>query len=166
MRKPRQLKLNAWYHVTVKANLGEFIFEENEIKAMFEQVMKETQEKYLFKSDNFVIMSNHVHIKIKPSEKVSLSRIMQSMLCKFAKRFNKYFDRKGHVFYDRFHSVIIETKDQAIKVFNYIADNPVRAGLVKNPEEYKFNGITYIIKGFFNLLSPPETYLLVNYFNR
>jgi len=133
---------------------------------MFYQIVQETLKKVKFKLLNFVIMSNHIHFEIKPHKSTNLSKIMQLILSKFAIRFNRYFSRKGHVFYDRFHSVVIKNREQMIRVFNYIADNPVKAGLAKKPTDYKYSGITFILNGIFDILVKPKIFILESYFNR
>ena len=109
MRLKRILIDQASYHVYARSNRQEFIFEKDCIKEMFIQVLKEARKKYNFHIDNFCIMSNHIHLIIKPLGKCSLSKIMQWILSKFAVLFNKFYGYHGHVWYDRFKSKIIES---------------------------------------------------------
>ena len=110
MRRKRELKIGAGYHVTAKINLGEMILEPDNIKQMFIGVIEDAancKQKHLFILRNIVIMDNHIHLYIKPHKKHKLSVIMQWVLGTFAKRFNTYYKRKGHVFYDRFHESML-----------------------------------------------------------
>ena len=158
MRMPRQLKINAMYHVTARANRQEFIFKPDFIKQMFLDVVKAAKKKYKFRIENFCIMSNHVHIMIQPLHKSNLSKIMQWILSKFAVIFNRFYGYHGHVWYDRFKSIIIESLKHYITVYEYLKNNPVKAGLVKNPEDYFYCGITYLKNKVYEIVDPPGSF--------
>ena len=115
MRKTRLLREGAKYHVM--ANKGEKIFESNVIKEMFLDVTGRAKSKFKFQVYNFCIMGNHIHFIMRPAEKESLSRIMQWILSVFAVKYNKTFEFKGHVWYDRFKSVLIGNLIQFLRAF-------------------------------------------------
>ncbi len=102
MRQARLLIIGASYHVTAQANRKEFIFQPDIIKDLFLEVLASAKKKYDFKIINFCIMSNHIHLMIKPLKKSCLSDIMQWVLGNFAVKFNKIYGIHGHVWYDRF----------------------------------------------------------------
>ncbi len=156
MRKAREIYVNAEYHVTARANRGEFIFKSAEDKKLFLSVVSRAKKKYNFTLRNFVIMDNHIHFLIKPKGASGLSEIMQWILSVFAISYNKKYDLKGHVWYDRFKSVVIRSYRQLIAAFKYIADNPVKVSLVKNPTKYKFGGLWFIKNRKYELLEPPD----------
>lgn len=135
------------YHVIARANRGEFIFEQDETKELFLEVLKEAKKRYSFRVKNFCIMGNHVHLLIWPKADENLSKIMQWILSVFAIRFNHLFKLKGHVWYDRFRSVLIDSLRQFVKAFEYISNNPVKAMLVTRPEDYSYNGLRHIRDG-------------------
>ena len=62
MRQPRILQKGAKYHVSSKINRSEHVFENDEIKKLFLDVIKRSKKKYKFMVHNFVIMNNHVHL--------------------------------------------------------------------------------------------------------
>ena len=156
MRKARKLKDHAIYHITAKANRSEFIFEDDYFKDMFLEVMKEAKKKYKFRIKNFTIMSNHVHIAIKPLGDSCLSDIMRWILATFAIRYNNSLKIHGHVWYDRFTSVIFETYSHYLAAMNYIDNNPVKAGLVEKPEDYAYSGITFLKNKVYEIIDPPD----------
>jgi putative transposase len=159
MRKSRKLKEGAKYHVIAKANRGEMILGSRALKFMFLDVVKRARKKYRFAIQNFCVMGNHVHFIMEPLKGESLSRIMQWILSVFAMKYNRTFNYKGHVFYDRFKSKIINSFRQFLATFIYIMENPVKAGIVKSPEEFEFNGINYIRKGLYDVINPPDVSL-------
>jgi len=151
--------VDAEYHITARANRGEFIFNSAENKDLFLSVVARAKKKYNFKLRNFVIMDNHIHFLIQPKGASGLSEIMQWILSVFAISYNKKYDLKGHVWYDRFKSVVIRSYRQLIAAFKYIVENPVKVSLVKDPEEYNFGGLWFIKNRKFELLDPPDDLL-------
>ena len=82
----------------------------------------------------------------------------------FSVRFNKIYGFKGHVWYDRFKSKTVASLRQPVNTFNYITENPVKAGLGKKGCDYPWGGMHELKRGRFRLLDPPEDWLklLVN----
>jgi putative transposase len=155
MRKPRLLKEGAKYHVMARAQRHEMILESNVLKAMFLEVVRRAKKKYRLQLYNFCIMGTHIHFIIKPAEKESLSRIMQWILSVFAIKYNKMHDYIGHVWYDRFRSVLIDDIMQFLRVFVYVMENPVKAELVKDPLDYRYSGVSFYAEGVMDLFEPP-----------
>jgi putative transposase len=161
MRKRRQLLEGAIYHVTAKANRGEFILRNLRLKQLFLSILKKAKKKYKFSLTTFCIMNNHIHLMIKPEKNENLSRIMQWILSKFAIAYNKIFKLFGHVWYDRFHSTIIYNFLQYVRTFLYIGENPVKANIVSKSVDYKYGGMFYLKRGFYDILAPPENSLKI-----
>ena len=80
MRKLRMLSKGAKYHVTAKINRGEFALEAPVIKHLFLSTIKRAKKKYSFAIFNFVIMSNHIHLIIKPSEYTVIALCMRAFI--------------------------------------------------------------------------------------
>ena len=159
MRKPRELSIGAEYHVTARINRGEYILDKREVKELFLFIVKRAKNKYSFSIRNFSIMGNHIHLQIKPGRNENLSRIMQWILGVFGKAYNKKYNLKGHVWYDRFHSTVIKSYKQLIATFKYICNNPVKAEIVKKPENYKYGGLWYIFHRRFDFIEPPDPFI-------
>ncbi len=160
MRKKRELKKGASYHIYARINRQEYLLRPIFIKKMFMIVLKRAQLRYSFQLDNYCIMSNHIHFILKPLKEASLSSIMQWILGVFAQKYNKPFDLHGHVWYDRFKSKIIIDFRQYLHIFVYISYNPVKAGLVGSPSDYPFNGIFSLQKGIPDLMERPPNRVL------
>lgn len=140
MRKNRQIVPGAYYHVSTRANRGEMIFNTRIMKELFLNVLHEAKGKYSFRVENFCIMGNHFHLLIRPDHDVSLSAIMQWVNSVFALRYNKRMGLTGHVWGERFFSVVLFSLMDYLRTFIYIDDNPSVAGLVNGTEPYEFSG--------------------------
>ena len=160
MQRKRLLIADSTYHVTSRINGGDKRLRQEKIKNLYLDIVKRAKEKYSFELINFCIMNNHVHLVIKPLEDSSLSRIMQWISSVFAKEWNKLHHRTGHVWGERFFSRIIAGAVDLVRVFMYIDDNPVEAGLVRRPEEWKFGGLWHHKKEIFNIVKKLDTSFL------
>jgi len=76
-----------------------------------------------------------------------LSQFMQGFLQRYTLWHNRKAKRKGHLWEDRFKSVIVEDGVAAKTMAAYIDLNPVRAGIVKNPEDYRWSSYGEAIGG-------------------
>jgi len=141
MRKNRLLEKNAVYHVTARINRGEMAFRETAMRALFLAYVKRVKKKHSCEIYNFCIMGNHIHFEIRPGKDSSLPKIMQWLLGNFAKAWNKAHGVKGHLWGDRYWSKIIRDIREFLRVFDYISQNPVEAGLAERPEEWEYGGV-------------------------
>lgn len=73
----------------------------------------------------------------------SLSEFMREVKLGFTRFFNKRHDRRGYFWGDRFKSVVVGNGDTLVNCLAYIDLNPVRAGIVKRPEEYRWSSMGY-----------------------
>jgi putative transposase len=140
MRKPRQLQPGAKYHVSARANRQEMILSNDEVKVLFLDVVKRAKKKYRFKIENFCVMENHFHFILQPNPGVSLSSIMQWLMSVFAMAWNRRHGLTGHVWGQRFFSRIIQSMADFLRVFSYMDQNPVTAGLVRSASDWRFGG--------------------------
>ena len=140
MRRNRQLREGAEYHVTARINRGEKIFLAQEDRELLIGILMRAKRKYNFSIKNFCIMGNHIHLLIKPGNGESLPKIMQWLLGVFAQKWNKKHKLSGHLWGDRFFSRIILGILDFLRVFLYIDYNPVIAGIVEQPEIWQYGG--------------------------
>ena len=77
-----------------------------------------------------------------------VSEFMRTLKVRYSIWFNKSHDRYGPLWSDRFKSVVVENDPVVVKtVAAYIDLNPVRAGLVKDPKDYRFCGYAEAVAG-------------------
>ncbi len=76
----------------------------------------------------------------------SLSEYMREIKQGFSRFYNRLHKRKGFFWSERFKSVIVDNGDALINCLAYIDLNPIRAGLVKKPEEYPWNSLGYHVQ--------------------
>ena len=76
----------------------------------------------------------------------SLSEFVREIKVGFSRYYNRRYSRRGYFWGDRFKSVIVEKGETLVNCLAYIDLNPVRAGLVERPEEYRWSSIGYHIQ--------------------
>lgn len=160
MRKARKKKLGASYHVFSRAIRGEKIFASSLVKEIFMEVVRRAKKKYKFEIRNFCIMGSHYHFIMKPLGNEDISKINQWIKSVFGRRFNLMYGYFGHVFAERFQSVIIHSFHQYLITFIYVSMNPVKALLAETPTDYEYNGITYLQKGILDIMERPPNWFL------
>jgi putative transposase len=147
MRKPRQLREGARYHVSARANRKEMIFEPNQVKDLFLSTVKRAKKKYDFRIENFCIMGNHFHFLIQPGKGTSLSSILQWILSVFAMSYNRQKGLTGHVWGDRFSSRIINTLAEYVQAFSYIDANTTKRYKVSCLGEWQYSALGHARMG-------------------
>ena len=73
----------------------------------------------------------------------SLSEFVREIKVRFARYYNKRHNRRGYFWGDRFKSVIVDKGETLVNCLAYIDLNPLRAGLVDRPENYRWNSLGY-----------------------
>jgi putative transposase len=76
----------------------------------------------------------------------NLSEYVREIKVRFARHYNKRHGRRGYFWGDRFKSLIVENGETLVNCLAYIDLNPVRAGLVSRPEDYRWNSIGYHVQ--------------------
>ena len=76
----------------------------------------------------------------------SLSEFVKEVKLGFTRFYNRRHHRRGFLWGDRFKSVIVEKGETLINCLAYIDLNPVRAGIVEKPEDYRWNSIGYHVQ--------------------
>jgi putative transposase len=88
----------------------------------------------------YCLMTTHYHVLVETTV-VRLSRGMHWLNGMHARRFNERHGRSGHLFGERFSSYVIESEDQFEAAFQYVLENPVRAGLCADASEWPWSGV-------------------------
>jgi len=76
----------------------------------------------------------------------SLSEFMRMFKQSFGRYYNKKHRRKGYFWGDRYKSLIVQKGSTLVNLLAYIDLNPVRAGIVDKPENYRWSGLGYLVQ--------------------
>ena len=87
----------------------------------------------------YVLMTNHVHLLVTPSESDSASLLMKHLGQRYVQYVNRVYRRSGTLSEGRFKSSLVQRQGYVLKCQRYIELNPVRAGMVPNPRDYPWS---------------------------
>lgn len=107
--------------------------------ATYVSFIRKASEKFSVKVHGWVFMTNHVHLLLTPSSEGGISKLMQSLGRRDAAYFNFTYSRTGTLFEGRFKASLVEEYKYLLACLRYIELNPVRAGMVKDPGEYRWS---------------------------
>jgi len=88
----------------------------------------------------YCLMPNHVHMIVVPDEKQSLAKLFGTAHHRYAKRVNALHDWRGHLWQERFFSVVMD-EAHTLAAIRYVELNPVRAGLVRRAEDWQWSSV-------------------------
>ncbi|NLB35580.1 MAG: hypothetical protein GX817_07235 [Elusimicrobia bacterium] len=138
---PRQARIDiegGLYHVFNRGIRKENIFRDDSDYSFFLDSLSKTYSKYSFDLYAYALMPNHFHLLIERASD-PLSLVMKSISVRYAAYFNRKYSRTGHLFQGRFSSILCSKETYLIKLIKYIHLNPVRAGFVEKPSEWKWS---------------------------
>ncbi len=137
-RLPREKSESGIYHIMLRGINQQAIFEDDEDSFKFIETLKKYKTVSGYKIFAYCLMTNHIHILIKV-EKEDLELIMKRIAGSYVYWYNWKYNRKGHLFQDRFKSEPVEKDSYLLTVLRYIHQNPIKAGLAADISDYQFS---------------------------
>ncbi|RJR20840.1 MAG: transposase [Desulfobacteraceae bacterium] len=138
---PRQARIKgefSIYHIIQRGNERKSLFLSDDDRLRFIDTLWRMKKKYNFLLYAYCLMDNHVHLLIDDNGN-DISRLVKSINISYAYYFNQTYKRCGHLFQDRFRSELVDNDEYLLGVSRYIHNNPVKAGIVKKPPEYRWS---------------------------
>jgi REP element-mobilizing transposase RayT len=108
MRSLRLLKQNVWYEIYTAINNREFLFQRRRARALFDRVLDEAKKRFVFEIPGLCHADDGRAFFIRPADGLELPGIMKWIKQTFAVRYNLLTGRTGHIWGDRYWSVILE----------------------------------------------------------
>ena len=142
---PRGARIDAagiLHHVMVRGIERRRIFLNDDDRDEFLARLEVACEKTGARVYAWCLMSNHVHLAIRTGER-PLQTTMRSLLTGYAVYFNRRNRRHGHLFQNRYKSIIVDEEQYFLALVRYIHLNPVRARLVESVDalvDYPWTG--------------------------
>ena len=139
MVRPLRLSFeNTFYHITARGNRREKIFYSPQDKEVFLKRLKEMLIKYTMTCHAYCLMDNHYHLFIKTT-KPNLSQGIHYLNSAYANWFRNKHQIIGPLFQGRFKSILVDADNYALMLSAYIHLNPLRAGIIRQLEDYPWS---------------------------
>ncbi len=136
----------AWYHVMNRGRQGGEIFSDVEDYQAFIDLLQESCRMWQVKIAAYCLMSNHYHLLLQTPHS-NLSRCMRHINGIYTQRYNCLHRSDGQLFRGRYKAIVVDADSYLLELVRYIHRNPVRAGMVKKVDEYRWSShMGYISK--------------------
>ena len=130
------------HHVMVRGIEGRRIFRDDLDRQDFLRRLGEAAGRAGLSIYAWALMPNHTHLLLRVAE-IPLARAMRSLLTGYAGHFNRRHRRRGHLFQNRYKSILVEEEPYFLELVRYIHLNPLRMGLAADLGElarYPYTG--------------------------
>lgn len=139
MARPLRVEYpGAIYHITSRGNAKGDIFLDDVDRELFLKVLATTVTHHRWVVHAYCLMGNHYHLLVE-TPTPNLSRGMRQLNGMYTQRFNRRHERVGHVLQGRFKAILVERETYLLELVRYISLNPVRAGMVSAPEQWRWS---------------------------
>jgi putative transposase len=126
------------HHVSQRGNHRQTVFHGDLDHEIYLHLLEKYLRSYHAELIGYCLMGNHVHLIAIPDNPTSLSKGIGRANNDYSRWQNIRLDRVGHLWQARFYSCPVEI-EEIWKVLAYVELNPVRAKLVKKPQDWKWS---------------------------
>ncbi len=159
-RLPRIMSPGLPQHLVQRGNNRELCFFAESDYLAYLHWLERAARTYRVSVHAYVLMPNHVHLLATPGVEGGISKMMQYLGRHYVQYINKTYHRSGTLWERRFLASLIESECCLLSLYRYIESNPVRAGLVAAPEQYRWSSArTHVAPQRETLLVDHDLYL-------
>lgn len=138
-RKPRFYLPGIPVHIVQRGNCRQSTFFADGDYIAYLDWLNEGAERFGCAVHAYVLMTNHVHLLVTPEEADSVSRLVQHVGRLYVTYVNRVRSRSGTLWEGRHKGCPVSTARYFLACMRYIELNPVRAGMVGRPYEYRWS---------------------------
>jgi putative transposase len=103
-------------------------------------LLRKATERVRWRVVAWCLLDTHYHLLVVAGSDPRISSAMQLVNSVYAREFNHRHHRRGHVFGERYTDTLVATDDHLDAALEYVVTNPVRAGLVRHPDDWRWSG--------------------------
>lgn len=138
-RKRRVFLPNVSVHVIQRGNNRGAVFGEHRDYAHFLDLLKLAASFHAVDVHAFTLMTTHVHVLATPQNAAALPGMMKDGCGQYAQYFNRTYSRIGTVWNGRYKPRPVDDERYWLNCLRYIERNPVEAGIVTDPRDYRWS---------------------------
>jgi putative transposase len=138
-RLPRLTLPGHLHHVIQRGNNRQAIFADAADDELLLALIDEHSRKQRVAVHAYVLMDNHFHLLATPTSQEGIPQLMQSMGRRYVRNYNLRHGRTGTLWEGRYRSTLIQPERHLLACMAYMDLNPVRAGIVSDPGDYRWS---------------------------
>lgn len=139
MTRPIRIEFpGALYHVTARGDRREAIFDDDDDRERFLDILGQVVGDFNWICHAYCLMTNHYHLVVE-TPNGNLSKGMRQLNGVCTQSSNRRHQRSGHLFQGRYKAILVDMDSYLLELSRYVVLNPVRAGMVKSPEEWPWS---------------------------
>jgi len=143
-RLPRFVIPGQPQHVIQRGNDRQKIFKKTEDYEFFLEKLSDAANKYQCDIHAYVLMTNHVHLLIKPHTEDGIGKIIQMIGRYYVQYFNTSYKRTGTLWEGRYKATLINSEQYLLACMRYIEENPVGAkNMASQPADYPWSSYAH-----------------------
>ena len=155
-RQPRLTVAGYPHHVIQRGNDRQAIVRDDADRERLWALLLEQAAIFKVAIHAYVVMDNHLHLLATPQTDDGLPKLMQAVGRSYVRYFNLRHQRTGTLWEGRYRSNLIESERYLLACMVYIDLNPVRAGMVQEPADYKWSSHRHCIGQLSDKLVTPH----------
>jgi putative transposase len=138
-RRPRLILPGIPLHIIQRGNNRQSCFYADEDYLFYLQWLQEYGRATGCSIHAYALMTNHVHLLLTPTGADSAGLLMKRLGQRYVQYVNRTYQRSGTLWEGRFRSCMAQEETYILACQRYIELNPVRAGIVDHPAEYRWS---------------------------
>ena len=139
MARPLRIEFpGALYHLTARGNARQDIYLDARDSWRFLDLLGEVCTRHEWRCFAYCLMTNHYHLVVQTA-RPNLSAGMRQLNGRHGQAFNHRHQREGHLFQGRYKAILVEREAYLLEVCRYVVLNPVRAGLARAPQAWRWS---------------------------
>jgi putative transposase len=131
------------HHVVQRGHNRQVVFAAGGDYQRYVDALRQYKELYGVAVHAFCLMTNHVHLLLSPSDAAGIGKLMKRLAGRQTRHHNRLEGRTGTLWDGRYKSSPVERDDYLLACCRYIELNPVRAGIVADPQDYAWSSCRY-----------------------
>jgi len=131
------------FHVLNRGNGRSTIFHKDADFRAFIEILAEAKTRVSVRTAAFCVLPNHFHLVVAPTPHADISAFMHWWLTTRVRRYHRHYGSSGHVWRGRFKSFPIQTDDHFLTVVRYVLQNPVRARLATQVDDWPWSSLRF-----------------------
>ena len=137
-RLPRVIAIDVPHHVTQRGNARQVVFASDADRLVYLDLLRRNADLHGLSVLGYCLMSNHVHLITVPHTRQALAQALKHTHGRYAAYWNAHQGASGHVWQGRYYSCPLDAS-HLWSALRYAELNPVRAGLVTKPQDWKWS---------------------------